>query len=175
MISSFTAIPGTVFSTRRQAVATTMQDRTRIAPQNRGAATWRPPLIRPVIKLYSSTTDTTLQLKVHAALAALSSISSFDPGAGACRFPRFSLGWKHVVVHPDHHWDEDDGVIEEVKFYAREEELQNTEWHRLAHEVMVECRLADQEQMLDVVPELDHESYGPPFAAESGKPFAQHP
>ena len=57
---------------------------------------------------------------------------------------RFSPGRKHVVVHPDHHRNEDYGVIEEVKFHARKEELQYAERHRLAHEIMVERSLSDQ-------------------------------
>src|ERR1700746_3406018 len=39
----------------------------------------------------------------------------------------------------------------------------------------MEGSLADQQQMLNVMPELDHQSNGPPFPGGPGKSFSQNP
>src|SRR4051794_12671424 len=48
---------------------------------------------------------------------------AFIPFATADRKTFFSLGRKHVVVHADHHRDENDRVVEKVEFDARIEKL----------------------------------------------------
>src|SRR5580692_9085174 len=46
------------------------------------------------------------------------------PGAGAGIVVRLSLGRENVVVHPNHHRNEHDRIVEKMQFHAREKELQ---------------------------------------------------
>ena len=78
------------------------------------------------------------------------------PFAGAGHSPQFTLGWKHVVVHADYHGDEYDRIIEEMEFHSWKEQLQNAAWNRLAPEIVVERGLRNQEEVLNMMPELDH-------------------
>jgi hypothetical protein len=78
------------------------------------------------------------------------------PFAGAGHLPVFTLWWKHVVVHADHHGDEYDRVVEEMEFDTWKDQLQNAAWDRLAPEIVMERGLPNEQEMLDVVPELDH-------------------
>ena len=71
---------------------------------------------------------------------------------------------KHVVVHRDHHRDEDDGVVEEVQLDARHPQLHDAGRHRPAEEVVAEQGLQLQQQVLEVVEELDPQRDRPPQA-----------
>src|SRR5271166_6331829 len=97
------------------------------------------------------------------------------PGAAANHLLLLSLGGKHVVVHRDDHGDEYNRIVEKMQFYAREYQLQDTARHRLAPEVVMSRGLPDQQEMLDVMPELDYQGHGPPGPRSPGKSFAQHP
>ena len=98
------------------------------------------------------------------------------PFAGAGHlFPVFTLRWKHVVIHADHHGDEYDGVVEEVEFHTWKNQLQNAARHRFAPEIVVKCGLPDQQEMLDVMPELDHEGCRPPLPRNPSESSAQYP
>src|SRR5580700_1913376 len=79
------------------------------------------------------------------------------PGAGAGGVLRLTGGRKHVIVHANDHGDEDDRVVEEVELDAGKEELQNAARHGLSPEVVMNRRLQDEQEVLDVMPELDHE------------------
>ena len=69
---------------------------------------------------------------------------------------------EQVVVHRDHHRDEDDGVVEEVQLDARHPQLHDARRHRAAEEVVADDRLHLQQAVLDVVEELDPERDRPP-------------
>src|SRR6266852_6627039 len=97
------------------------------------------------------------------------------PFAGARHLPVFTLWRKHVVVHTDHHRDEYDRVVEEVEFDAWKDQLQNTARNWLAPKIVVERGLPDQQEMLDVMPELDRQSCRPPLPRKPGESFAEHP
>src|SRR5882672_8260579 len=97
------------------------------------------------------------------------------PVAGAGHFPLLRLGWKHVVVHPDDHGNEYDRVVKKMQFHSRENQLQKAAWNRLAPEIVMECGLPDQQEMLDVMPELDRQGCRPPRPRSPGESFAEHP
>src|SRR5580658_10560186 len=84
------------------------------------------------------------------------------PFAGAYRAPPFCRGREHVVVHPDYHRNKNDRVIEQVQLDARNHQLQHAERDRFPPEIMVHGGLRNQQQMLDMVPELDHQGDRPP-------------
>ena len=69
----------------------------------------------------------------------------FIPLASADGQAFFSLARKHVVVHADHHWDENNCVVKKVELHAREEQLENAARDRFAPEIMVRRRLNNQE------------------------------
>src|SRR5271168_4511422 len=97
------------------------------------------------------------------------------PFAGADRQALLTFGGKHVVVHPDDHGDKNDGVVKKVQLYARKEQLQHAHRNGLAPKIVMHGGLRDQQQVLDVMPELDDQRDGPPCAAGAGKTFAQDP
>lgn len=97
------------------------------------------------------------------------------PFAGTGHPPLFALWWKHMVVHADHHGDEDDRVIEEMEFHPWKEQLQNAARNRFTPEIVVQRGLRDQEEMLDVMPELDHQGCRPPLPRNASESFAKHP
>ncbi len=76
---------------------------------------------------------------------------------------------------PDDHGDEHDGIVKKVEFDARKNELENADGHRLAPEIMVYGGLGDQQQVLDVMPELNDQCNRPPLASGTRKSFAQDP
>src|ERR1700757_5408248 len=95
-----------------------------------------------------------------------------DPRAGAGRLFGFSLWRKHVVIHRDHHRNKHDRVVEEMKLNPRKHKLQHAARNRLAPEIMVKNeRLREQQQMLDVVPELDDQCHSPPLPAQPRESF----
>src|SRR3984885_1338312 len=62
-----------------------------------------------------------------------------------------------------------------MEFNPGKKQLQDTAGHRLTPEVVVGGRLIDEQKMLDVMPELDHERHRPPGSSSSCKAFAQYP
>ena len=70
---------------------------------------------------------------------------------------------KHVVVHADNHRNENDRVIEEVKFYTGNIKLDETHRNRRAPKVLADEDLSLQDRVFYVVPELDAEGDHPPF------------
>ena len=70
---------------------------------------------------------------------------------------------EHVVIHRDHHRDEDDRVVEEVQLDARHPQLQDARRHRPAEQVLAEQVLPLQQEVLDVMKELDRQRDGPPL------------
>src|SRR3954466_3410801 len=54
----------------------------------------------------------------------------------------------HVIVHGNHHRNEDDGVIKEMELNAREPDLADTRWYLAAEPVMVGVRLVKQDEVL---------------------------
>src|SRR5271163_1352783 len=97
------------------------------------------------------------------------------PGAGARRLFLLVRGREHVIVHRDHHGNEDDRVVEEMEFDSREKKLQDATRYRLMPEIVVRCGLPDQQKMLDVMPELDPEGDHPPGMRNSGESFTEDP
>src|SRR5437667_3529915 len=89
-----------------------------------------------------------------------------------CRFPRDR---EQVVVHGNHHGNEDHAVVEHMKLYSWEDQLQNAGWHWRMEKVMVNDRLVLQQRMLDVMPELDIERYAPPLMGSSSESLTQYP
>ena len=79
------------------------------------------------------------------------------PFASATRVPLLTLWRKHVVIHADHHRDKDNRVIEQVQLHTREKQLQYAAWDRLVPEVVVSCGLINEQEVLNMVPELDPE------------------
>ena len=69
-----------------------------------------------------------------------------------------------MVVHPDHHWNENNRVVEEVQLDAWQPQLENAGGHGTAEQVMANRRLNDQQQVFDVMPELDAQRDRPPSA-----------
>lgn len=80
-----------------------------------------------------------------------------------------------MVVHPDHHGDEDDCIVEKVKLDARKIELQDAARYGLAEQVVMKDILPNQQKMFDVVPELDDQCDRPPGACSACKPFQKNP
>ena len=82
-----------------------------------------------------------------------------------------------MVVHADHHRNEHDRVVEKVYFDAKlwKQQLQKTDRHRRAEPVVMCKRLPLQNEVLEVMPELDHERDGPPLTRSSGEAFSQRP
>src|ERR1700739_3611609 len=99
---------------------------------------------------------------------------NFVPLAGANGMTLFSDRRGNMVVSTDHHGDKHKRVVEEVQFDAWDNQLQYAKRYWLAPEIVVHCRLGDQQQMLDVMPELDHQRHRPPLAPGARKPFAQN-
>src|SRR5580692_12492496 len=97
------------------------------------------------------------------------------PSASACIVVHFALGREDVVVHPNHHRNKHDGVIEKMQLHAREEELQYAHRHRSAAQIVMQYVLRDEQQMLNVMPELNHQRDRPPRARSSAESLAQHP
>src|SRR5262249_51081506 len=94
------------------------------------AARWHPPTPSSIA------TPITIPLKITKASrpsARLCLANAINPGSGvrlcfawrlmpfarAHRHPLFRLRRKHVVVHPDHHRDEHDGVVEQMQLHTR--------------------------------------------------------
>jgi hypothetical protein len=77
-----------------------------------------------------------------------------------------------VIVHGDDHGNENDRVIEEMQFNPGKEELEHVEGHWLAHEIVMQRGLANQEEVLNMVPELDPERDHPPGVAAACKSLA---
>src|ERR1700722_10100987 len=97
------------------------------------------------------------------------------PFTGAVRVPTLILRRKHVVVHRNHHGNEDDRIVKKMQFDARENHLENAEWNRFAPKIVMSRGLPDQQKMLNVMPELNPESDHPPGMGNSSKSFAQEP
>ena len=70
---------------------------------------------------------------------------------------RLAGGGIQVVVHPQQHGDEDDGVVEEVQLHARDPDLADAHGHGAAEEEVFRRGLVEQERVLEMVPELDAE------------------
>jgi len=88
---------------------------------------------------------------------------------------RFTRRRKHVIVHADHHGYENNRIVEQVQFDPREEKLEHAEGHRLSCQIVVQRGLPEQEQMLNVMPELNHQRDGPPGPRTSREAFAKDP
>jgi len=97
------------------------------------------------------------------------------PGTGAGCFFFLPLGREHVVIHRDHHGDEHDRVVEEMKLDPRKKKLEDAARFRLMPEIVVRHRLPDQQEVLDVMPELDPERDHPPGMRDAGEPFSEYP
>src|SRR6185437_481947 len=97
------------------------------------------------------------------------------PFAGAVRIPSFTLWREHVIVHADHHGNENDRVIEKMQFYTGKEQLQHAARHRFMPEVVVGRGLVNEQKVLNVMPELDYQRDRPPSERSSGKTLPKHP
>ena len=84
------------------------------------------------------------------------------PLTGAAHVSRFGLWREHVIVHADQHGDEHNRVVEQVQLYAREHQLQNAEGHGLMPKIVVRRSLVNQQNVLNVMPELDRQRNRPP-------------
>ena len=83
---------------------------------------------------------------------------------------------EQVVVHRDHHRNEDDRVVEEMQLDARHPQLQQAGRHRPAQQVLAENRLPLQQRVLDVMEELNPERQHPPETIDlAGETGAQRP
>ena len=96
------------------------------------------------------------------------------PLAGANRLG-FTFQWEHVVVHANHHGNEDHRIIEEMEFHPREHKLQNACRHRGVKKIVMDSRLSNQQGMFNVMPELDIQSNRPPLERSTCESFAQRP
>jgi archaeosine synthase beta-subunit len=98
------------------------------------------------------------------------------PCARALECPALLGGREQVVVHSDHHRDEHDRIVEEMKLDTRQPQLQHARGHWTAEQVVARGRLNDQQQVLDVMPELDAERHRPPPPIfHAGKPRTEDP
>src|SRR6266542_2751281 len=84
------------------------------------------------------------------------------PRAVARQHRTLGARWALVQVDGHDHRHGHDRVVEQVQLDTWEPELEHAGGHRPAEQVPARDRLAEQEQVLEVVPELDHESDGPP-------------
>ena len=80
-----------------------------------------------------------------------------------------------MVIHSDNHGDENYSVVKQMQLDPRNNQLQDAGRHRRAKQVMVKSRLANEQQMLDMVPELYDQRDSPPFTRDADKAPAQHP
>src|SRR6266540_2302162 len=80
-----------------------------------------------------------------------------------------------VEIHPDHHWDEHHRVVEQMKLHPGDHELKDAGRHLHAEQEGVGLRLDEQQQVLDVVPELDDQRHGPPELRTTREPTPQYP
>ena len=87
----------------------------------------------------------------------------------------FVRGREHVVVHPDHHRDEDDRVVEEVKLDAWNPDLRDAQGHGRAEQVLPQDGLRLKKRVLDVVPELNAERDRPPGQGAALESAAHRP
>jgi hypothetical protein len=72
------------------------------------------------------------------------------------------------------HGGEDDGVVEEVQFHSGHDELDDAGWYRAAEKVAAGEGLDEQQQVLEVVPDLDPESDVPPGSGTAHESWPQH-
>ena len=80
-----------------------------------------------------------------------------------------------MVVHADHHRNEDDRVVEQMKFHAGNIKLDETHRNRRATKVLPDEDLRLQDRVFYVVPELDAERDHPPFIRQPLESFAERP
>src|SRR6185437_8800417 len=97
------------------------------------------------------------------------------PFAGAVRIPLLTRRREHVIVHADHHGNENNRVVEKMQFHAGEIQLQHAARYRLVPEVVMSGCLVDEQEVLNVMPELDHQSNRPPCERPAGKTFTEDP
>src|SRR5579864_9530419 len=97
------------------------------------------------------------------------------PLACASHVSLLTLRRKHVVVHSDDHWNKHNRVVKKVEFNPRKNQLQDAARHRLTPEIVVKRGLPDQQEMLDVVPELNPKCHHPPGMGDAGKALPEYP
>ena len=76
---------------------------------------------------------------------------------------RFSPEREHVVVHAYNHGDENDRVVKEMKFDSWNDQLHDAGGRRRSKQVVPEYDLPDEQDVLEVVPELNHQGKCPPL------------
>jgi hypothetical protein len=76
-----------------------------------------------------------------------------------------------MQVHGDDHRQEHHRVVEQVQLDAGQDQLQDAGRHGLAGQEVAGLRLQQQQQVLDVVPELDAERDHPPGRLRPVKPL----
>src|SRR3954471_4393441 len=86
-----------------------------------------------------------------------------------------ACGRIYVIVHSDYHRNEDDGVVEQMKLDAREPDLSNARRHLSAEPEVMSVGLVEQDEMLEVVPDLNPERNHPPLVRSTGESATQHP
>src|SRR5450759_1274359 len=117
--------------------------------------------------------------------------SNMVAGAGSplgCRLERSSVAgasahgrhclprWRiHVIVHPDHHRNEYQHVVDEVQLDPRNPDLADACRHGATKPESLRLRLIKQNKMLDMMPELDPEGHHPPRVRGAGKSLPDHP
>src|ERR1051325_2281121 len=96
------------------------------------------------------------------------------PSAGASHPDGIARRWIHVVIHRNDHRDEHDGVVEQVQLDAREPDLSDARRDLAAKPEVMGVGLVEQNEMLEVVPELNNERRHPPLEGSTGESAAQN-
>src|SRR5438477_12489088 len=95
--------------------------------------------------------------------------------ARARGFRRLARRRIHVIVHRHHHRNEYDRVVEQMQLDSWNPDLADTRRDFAAEPEVMRLRLIEQNEMLEVVPELNPESDHPPRMRPPGKSFPQNP
>ena len=82
--------------------------------------------------------------------------------AGTHHPHRVTCGWIDVVVHRNDHGNEHERVVHQMQLDPGNPDLPNARRHLSTKEVMVRVGLVEEQEMLEVMPELDPERRHPP-------------
>src|SRR5687768_3418262 len=80
-----------------------------------------------------------------------------------------------MVVHRDHHWNENQHVVDEMKLDPRNPDLADARGHAASEPELLVLRLIKQNEVLEMMPELNPERDHPPCMRRPRESFPEHP